>query len=123
MPAADDPPHLTGHATRLTIFVSENDHHGRHPLYTEIVQRARDAGLAGATVLRGLEGFGASHVVHTTRLLSMSEDLPVVVTIIDRDERIEAFLPTLDELVTDGLVVREVVEVYRHTSPTADPDG
>jgi uncharacterized protein len=101
-------------AVRLTIFVGERDRRGSHPLYTEIVHRARDAGLAGATVIRGLEGFGASQVVHTARLLTFSEDLPVIVVIVDAAERIDAFLPVLDEIVGEGLVVRDEVEVVKY---------
>lgn len=108
------PARLTSRAVRLTIYVGESDQHGHHPLYTEIVHRARDAGLAGATVVRGLEGFGASQVVHTARLLTLSEDLPMVVHIIDTPERVEAFLPVLDALITEGLVVREDIDVIKY---------
>lgn len=108
--------HLDGPAQRLTIFFGESDKasHTHKPLYAEIVHRARAAGLAGATVLRGIEGFGASSVVHTTRLLSMSEDLPMVLTIVDTAERIQAFLPQLDELIDEGLVIVEDVTVTRY---------
>jgi PII-like signaling protein len=110
-------------AVRLTVYVGESDQHGHHPLYTEIVHRARDAGLAGATVLRGLEGFGASQVVHTARLLTFSEDLPMVVVLIDTAEHIDAFLPVLDELVTEGLVVREDVDVIKYAGRHDDGSG
>jgi PII-like signaling protein len=103
-----------GPAERLTIFVGESDQHHHKPLYSEIVHRAHAAGLAGATVLRGIEGFGASNHVHTTRILSLSEDLPVVIVIVDSPEHIDAFLPELDELITDGLVVREHVDVVTY---------
>lgn len=105
---------LEGRATRLTIFVGESDQWHHHPIYTEIVHRAQRAGLAGATVLRGVEGFGVSARLHTHRLVSLSTDLPIVVVIIDTAERIEAFLPELDELVAGGLVVRDEVEVLVH---------
>lgn len=105
---------LEGPADRLTIFIGETDQHHHRPLYSEIVHRAHAAGLAGATVLRGLEGYGASRHVHTTRILSLSEDLPVIVVIVDRAERIDAFLPELDELITEGLVVREHVEILKY---------
>jgi uncharacterized protein len=105
---------VEGPAERLTIFVGESDQHGHKPLYTEIVHRAHTAELAGATVVRGIEGFGASNHLHTTRILRLSEDLPVIVIIVDRPERIDAFLPQLDELITEGLVVREPVRVVRH---------
>jgi uncharacterized protein len=113
------PARLTAKAVRVTIFIGESDRHGHRPLYTEIVHRARDAGLAGATVLRGLEGFGASQVVHTTRLLTMSEDLPMLVVLVDTPEHIDAFLPVLDELITEGLVVREDVDVIKYAGRQA----
>src|SRR6185312_14074999 len=82
---------LQGPAKRLTVYVGESDRHHHKPLYVEIVHRAHAAGLAGATVLRGIEGFGASRHVHTTRILSLTEDLPVVVVLVDEAERIERF--------------------------------
>jgi PII-like signaling protein len=106
---------LEGPGERLTIYIGETDQHHHRPLYTEIVERAQQAGLAGATVVRGMEGFGASSHIHTTRILRLSEDLPVVIVIVDIAERIDAFLPQLDELITEGLIVREDIEivVYR----------
>jgi PII-like signaling protein len=89
------------------------------PLYSEIVHRAHEAGLAGASAFRGLEGYGTSQLVHTSRLLSLSEDLPVAVIIIDTPERINKFLPQLDELVTEGLVVLDDVQVHRHVGRAA----
>jgi len=111
---------LEGPGERLTIFVGESDQHGHKPLYAEIVERAHHAGLAGATVVRGFEGFGASSHIHTARILRMSEDLPVVVIIVDQVDRIDAFLPTLDELITEGLVVREDVEIVKYVGRSAD---
>jgi PII-like signaling protein len=105
---------LTGPARRLTIFIGESDQYHHHPLYTEIAHRAHQAGLAGATVLRGIEGFGASSRIHTTRLLSLSEDLPIAIVIVDEPERVDAFLPELDELVGQGLVIIDDVEVIRY---------
>jgi len=102
---------LEGLGERLTIFIGETDQYEHRPLYTEIVQRAHAAGLAGATVLRGIEGYGASSHVHTSRILRLSEDLPVVIVIVDQQDRIDSFLPVLDELITEGLVVREAIEV------------
>lgn len=102
---------LEGAGERLTIFVGESDQHQHRPVYVEIVERAHRFGLAGATVLRGMEGYGAASHIHTSRILRLSEDLPVVVVIVDTTERIDAFLPELDELVEEGLVVREDVHV------------
>lgn len=107
-----------GPAERLTIFLGESDQHHHKPLYTEIVHRAHAAGLAGATVLRGIEGFGASNHVHTARILRLSEDLPVVVVIVDSSERIDAFVADLDELISEGLVVREPVDVVKYVGRT-----
>ena len=114
---------MTTAAVRLTVYVGESDRVGRRPLYTEVVRRARDAGLAGATVLRGLEGFGASQVVHTTRLLTFSEDLPMVIVLVDTVERIDAFLPELNRLVEGGLVVRDEVEVLRYAAAQPPTDA
>jgi uncharacterized protein len=105
---------IDGPALRLTIFIGESDRWHHRPLYTEIVHRAHHAGLAGASVLHGIEGYGASSRIHTNRLLSLSEDLPIVVVIVDAEERVRAFLPQLDELVTEGLVTLDPVEVVRY---------
>ena len=105
---------LHGAAQRLTVIVDESDVVGHRPLYTEIVHRAHAAGLAGASVFRGIEGYGASQHIHTTRLLSLSEDLPVSVVVVDTADRIAAFLPQLEELVGEGLVLLEDVRVVRH---------
>jgi uncharacterized protein len=105
---------LEGQACRLTVFIGEEDAYNHKPLATEIVHRAQLAGIAGATVLRGVEGFGASNHVHTTRILSLSNDLPIIVVIVDEAERIDAFIPQLDELITEGLVIRDDVEVIKY---------
>ncbi|MFF3335192.1 DUF190 domain-containing protein [Streptomyces sp. NPDC002888] len=105
---------LTGSALRVTVFVGENDIWHHKPLYSEIVHRAHAAGLAGASVFRGIEGYGASSLIHTSRLLSLSEDLPVAIVIVDSEERVRAFLPQLDELVTEGLVILDDCEVIRY---------
>jgi hypothetical protein len=105
---------LEGSQQRLTIYIGESDRHGHTPLATEIVQRAHAAGLAGASVFRGVEGYGASNHIHTTRILSLSDDLPMVIVIVDRPAAIAAFQPQLDELITEGLVVLEDVEVVKY---------
>jgi PII-like signaling protein len=105
---------LTGRALRVTIFIGENDVWHHRPVYTEIVHRAHKASLAGASAFRGIEGFGASSLIHTARLLSLSEDLPVAVVIVDDEQRIRGFLPELDELVAEGLVILDDCEVIRY---------
>jgi PII-like signaling protein len=110
---------LQGRAKRLTIFIGESDHYRHHSLCSEIIDRARRAGLAGCSVFRGTDGFGATGHLHTAHLLSLSEDLPVAIVIIDAPDRIEGFLPQLDELVTGGLVILDDVEVIRYV---ANPD-
>lgn len=115
---------LHGPAKRLTIFIGESDRHHHRSLYTEIVHRAHHAGLAGVSVLRGIEGFGASHQVHTTRLVSLSEDLPVVIVIVDDAARIEGFALELDDLIEEGLVVIDDVQVVRYVGrPRTGPPG
>lgn len=105
---------LDGPARRLTIFVGESDQWHHHPVYVEITHRAHRAGLAGVSVFRGIEGYGASNHIHTTRLLSLSEDLPVMIVIVDLERRVAEFLPELDELITEGLVTVEDVQVVRY---------
>jgi hypothetical protein len=95
-------------------MVGESDQAHHRPVYTEIVHRAHKAGLAGASVFRGMEGFGRSNHIHTTRLLSLSEDLPVAIVIVDTEERLREFLPQLEELELEGLVLLEPVEVVRY---------
>jgi len=105
---------LEGEGQLLRIFIGEADRwHGRS-LYEAIVLRAREAGLAGATVLRGLMGFGAKSHLHTAKVLRLSEDLPIVIEIVDRAERIDAFLLVLDEMVADGLVTLERAQVITY---------
>jgi PII-like signaling protein len=112
---------LTGSALRVTVFIGENDTWHHKPLYSEIVHRAHAAGLAGASVFRGIEGFGASSLIHTSRLLSLSEDLPVAIVVVDTEERVRAFLPQLDELVGEGLVILDDCEVIRYVGRDMAP--
>ncbi len=106
---------IEGHGVLVRVYIGEADTwHGR-PLYHAIVERARQAGLAGATVVRGIEGYGASSRLHTARILDLSRDLPLVIELADTEERLRAFLPAIEEMVGDGLVTIEPVEilVYR----------
>jgi len=101
-------------ATLLRIFIGEDDKANGRPLYESIVLKAREAHLAGATVLRGPMGFGRSSHLHTAKILRLSQDLPLVVEIVDSKENIEAFLPTLDGMMTSGLVTLEKAQVIRY---------
>lgn len=98
----------------LRIFVGEGDKVGHRPLYEEIVLKAREQGLAGATVLRGVMGFGKHSILHTAKILRLSEDMPMIIEIVDSLEKIEEFLPVLDKLITDGLVTLEQVRVIHY---------
>ncbi|MBI5573704.1 MAG: DUF190 domain-containing protein [Elusimicrobia bacterium] len=100
----------------LRIFIGESDHYKGKSLYEQIVLKARELNLAGATVLRGIMGFGADSRMHTAKLLRLSEDLPVIVEIVDTDENLQKILPFLDEVVTEGLITIEKARVikYRH---------
>jgi len=113
---------LSGPALRVTVFIGEDDRYHHRPLSTEIVHRAHTAGLAGASVVRGCEGFGASSLIHTSRLVSLSEDLPVLVIIVDEPAKVRAFLPQLEELVQEGLVVVDEVEVVRYVGRRGTED-
>ena len=105
---------IEGEGQLLRIFIGESDRWHGMPLYEAIVRRAREEGLAGATVLRGMEGFGAHSRIHTAKILRLSEDLPIVVEIADRPERIEAFLPLLDEMVQEGMMTLEKVRIIAY---------
>jgi len=96
------------------IYIGESDTWHGQPLYDAIVQLLRERGLAGATVLRGIEGYGAKQHLHTTRILRLSEDLPVLIEIVDMEERVRAVLPELDAMVSGGLITLEKVEVYAY---------
>jgi len=98
----------------LRIFIGESDHHDGRPLYEALVLAAREQGIAGATMLRGLMGYGATSRIHTAKILRLSEDLPVVVEMVDSPEKIAAFLPTVESMVRGGLVTLERVQVIRY---------
>ncbi|MCA1949328.1 MAG: DUF190 domain-containing protein [Treponema sp.] len=104
----------------LRIFTGENDHHKGRPLYEAIVKKARELDLAGATVLRGIMGFGADSRLKSAHILDLSNDLPIVIEIIDKPEQIDKLIPFLDEVVTEGLVTIESIRVlkYRNHSGT-----
>lgn len=105
---------IEGEGLLLRVFIGEQDKFHHSPLYEAIVLRAREMGLAGATVLRGPMGFGAHSRLHTAKILRLSEDLPVLIEIVDREDRINAFLPELDKLVEDGLVTLEKVHIITY---------
>jgi PII-like signaling protein len=110
--------HLSQDAVLLRIFIGENDRHGGKPLYEAIVLTARERGLAGATVLRGPMGYGASSRLHTAKILRLSEDLPLIIELVDSKEKIDAFLPVLETMMTtSGLVTLEKVQVIRYGRP------
>lgn len=111
---------LPSEADLLRIFIGESDKVGGRPLYEVIVELARKKGLAGATVLKGCLGFGANSRIHTTKILRLSEDLPMVIEIVDKPERIQEMLPELDAMIEEGLVTLEKVQViaYRHSKPS-----
>jgi hypothetical protein len=100
----------------LRIFIGESDHWQGKPLYEAIVLKARELHLAGATVLRGPMGFGASSRVHTAKILRLSEDLPMVIEIVDSREKIDELLPHIDQMVSEGLVTLEEVQVYKYVT-------
>jgi len=105
---------VEGEGELLRIFIGESDRHEGHPLHEAIVRLAREKGLAGATVLRGMIGYGAHSRIHTTKILRLSEDLPIVVEIVDRPERIAAILPELDSMVQEGMMTLEKVRIIKY---------
>ncbi|NOY05568.1 MAG: DUF190 domain-containing protein [Chlorobi bacterium] len=107
---------LPKNGTLLRIFIGENDKHDGKPLYEWIVLEARKMGLAGATVLRGLEGFGAHSRLHTAKILRLSIDLPIIIELVDTEEKIEAFLPVIDSAITEGLATVEKVFIRFYRS-------
>lgn len=114
---------LEGEAQLLRIFIGESDKwHGR-PVYEAIVLKARELHLAGATVLRGPMGFGAHSRLHTVKILRLSEDLPMVIEIVDSEEKIKLLLPHIDEMVTEGLVTLEKVRVIKYSANRSDTEA
>jgi PII-like signaling protein len=108
-------------ATLLRIFIGEDDKAGGRPLYEAIVLKARELHLAGATVLRGPMGYGHSSRLHTTKILRLSQDLPLVIEIVDSPEKIQAFLPALEGIIGSGLVTLEKVQVVQYGARQAPP--
>jgi hypothetical protein len=106
---------LTGEQVLVRVFIGESDKWHHQPLATALVERLRREGFAGATVLRGIAGFGARSVLHTTHILRLSEDLPVVIEVVDTEEHVQRLLPILDEMVGEGLVTMETVRVIRYS--------
>jgi PII-like signaling protein len=113
--------HLLGPGKALAVYIGESDHWHGKPLYSAIVAKAREAGLAGATVSRGIMGFGANSRIHTSSIVRLSEDLPVVIYIIDTEEKVMGFLPILNEMVEEGMVATwdVSIELYRHNKKEA----
>lgn len=109
-------------ALLLRIFIGESDRHEHRPLYEAIVLKAREAGLAGATVLRGPMGFGKSSHLHTAKILRLSMDLPIVIEIVDAADKVNAFLPLLDPMIGGGLVTVEKVKVIHYRHGQSGPD-
>ncbi len=105
---------LSGEAELLRVFVGESDRHNGRPVYEVIVEMARAEGLAGATVLRGTLGFGANSRIHTAKVLRLSEDLPMVVEIVDSAEKIAPFVKLLDAIISEGLITLEKVRVLAY---------
>ncbi len=113
---------IEGEGKLVRIFIGESDRWRNAPLHEAIVLAARSQGLAGATVTRGIMGFGADSRMHTAKVLRLSEDLPIVVEIVDRAERIASFLPILDDMVGEGMITVEDVHIraYRHSPPRSE---
>lgn len=112
---------IEGEGQLLRVFVGESDRWEGKPLYEAIVRKVREKGLAGATVLRGMEGFGAHSRIHTTKILRLSEDLPIIIEIVDKAERIEGILPELDKMVSEGLITLERVHIIAYRHNEAEP--
>jgi hypothetical protein len=111
---------IEGDAKRVSIFMGESDHWHHKPLHTAIVEMLRKEGLAGATVIRGVEGFGKNSRLHTSSILVLSQDLPIVLTFVDTPERVEAILPRIDEMMGGGLLIVEDVHVRRYSGANGE---
>lgn len=98
----------------LRVFIGESDRHGSQPLFTAIVEAARRAGLSGATVFKGIEGYGGHSVVHAARVFDMSVDLPILIEIVDTEEKIRDFIPVIDGMLKEGLVTLETIEIIQY---------
>jgi PII-like signaling protein len=107
---------MTGEGLLLRVFIGESDRWQGRPLYEALMLEARERGLAGVTVTRGVAGFGAHSRLHTAKVLRLSEDLPIVIEIVDREDRIRAFLPICDEMIQEGLVTLEKVEILKYAA-------
>ena len=106
---------MDGQGKLLKIYIGESDHHRGEPLYHEIVKTIKEKGLAGATVIRGIEGFGANSVIHSTRILRLSEDLPIVIEVVDTEEKIRDLIKVLDEKIKSGvLMALQDVEIIKY---------
>jgi hypothetical protein len=108
---------LDGPALLARIYIGESDHWEGQPLYAAIVQKLRSSGMAGATVLRGIEGYGRAARLHTAQVLRLSEDLPILIEVVDQEDRLRAVLPEIDAMVDGGLITLEHVEVIAYRSP------
>ncbi|HEV3153957.1 MAG TPA: DUF190 domain-containing protein [Candidatus Baltobacteraceae bacterium] len=108
-------------AKLLRIFVGESDRHGGQPLYIAIVEQARHAGLSGATVFKGIEGFGGHSVVHAARIFDLSTDLPILIEIVDEEPKIRGFIATIDGMIREGLITLETVEMIAYKSGAPKP--
>lgn len=120
---AREPMQIKENGVLLRVFIGESDKHQHKPLYEAIVQKARELGLSGATVLRGVEGFGANSVVHKSGLLEMSTDLPLVIEMVDTEDKVKLLLPHLETMVQEGMITMEYVAIvlYRHNPADAPP--
>jgi hypothetical protein len=113
---------LDGEQVLVRVFIGESDKWHQRPLHLALLERLRAEGFAGATVFRGVAGFGARSVLHTTQILRLSEDLPMVVEVVDSEDRVERLVPILDEMVAEGLVTLEKVRVLKYAPREAQPE-